>query len=119
LAPPAQAPVQVPGGLVRLHGVHAGSVGCVVVPVFRCREPSWRRGRWQKDVVPTRTPLLFRCRHGLFHLAAFPMGLRIHVEGSAPATHSATMLEPSLPPCLDLHNVDSERRKLRLSMATG
>ena len=82
----------------RLHGACAGGVGRVVVPFFRCREPSWRRGRWQKDLVPTRTPLPFRCRHGLFHLAAFPMGLRIRVEGGAPATHSAATLGPSLSP---------------------
>jgi hypothetical protein len=68
-------PVQAPGWLVHLHRAHAGGVGRVVVPVFRCREPSWRCGRWQKDLVPTRTPLSFRCRHGLFHLPAFPMGL--------------------------------------------
>ena len=70
----------------RLHGACAGGVGRVVVPVFRCREPSQRRGRWQKDLVLTRTPLPFHCSHGIFHLGAFPMGLRIHVQGVAPAT---------------------------------
>jgi len=50
LPPPAQVPVQAPGWLVHLHRAHAGGVGRVVVPVFRCREPSWRCGRWQKDL---------------------------------------------------------------------
>jgi hypothetical protein len=60
------------------------------------------------DLVLTRTPLLFRYRHGLFHLAAFPMGLRIRVEEGAPATHGAATLGHSLSPCLALHDADSE-----------
>jgi hypothetical protein len=61
---------------------------------------AWKEVRPQRthvlDLVPTRTPLPFRCRHGLFNLAAFPMGLRIRVEGGALATHSATTLGRSL-----------------------
>ena len=81
LAPPARAPVQVPGGLVHLYGAHAGGVGHVMVPVFRCREPSWRRGRWQKDLVPDADSASVSLTPWPLHLPAFPMVLWIRVGG--------------------------------------